>query len=170
MNDHWRYTAKSVTKYNPALRDENGYYKKNEWTGFFQIGQMFDGEIFTIESYLETEKKYIEAAIYFFEFHNCDKIILKGVEKYSLAEYNHADLDELSLLYNRIAEGDIISIKDLATILKLILRELMWAELFCSTSNDVALHFGYDFYMYFSSDQDMNPLFERIKEIGLFVY
>ena len=49
MNDKWRYTTTSITKYNPIFRDENGIFKKIEWIGFFQIGQLFDGVKLTFE-------------------------------------------------------------------------------------------------------------------------
>ena len=170
MQDNWRYTATSITKYNPVFRDENGYYKKREWIGFSQIGQFYDGEEFTFRSYLETEHKYIQAVIYFFQFHNCKKIILRNVEKYDVSEYKYNDKQELILLFDQITEGYAISIEDLSTVVKLILRELFWADLFCSNSEENAVRFGYDFYMYFNSNTTMAELFVKIKQLGLFIY
>jgi hypothetical protein len=169
MNEKWRYTANSVTKYNPLYRDANGHYTKNEWLGFFQVGQIVDGKIFSLEEYLEVEGKYIEAAYCFFQFHKCDSILIKSIEKKDVMSYSLADKDQLILLYERISDDQIIPIKDLGLFVKLVLRELAWGELFCINNPNVALRFGYDFYMYFNSNRDMTELFTKIEKIGLYI-
>lgn len=169
MNKDWRYTAKLVSKFNPAFKDDKGHYRIDEWIGFFQIGKKFhDGEL-TFQSYLITEDAYIKAAIFFFKFHGCHKVVLSSLEKNDFSEYNYGDRDELMLSYNNISEGQVVIIEHLSNVVKLILRELIWVELFCEESNDIAVRFGYDFYMYFSSNQDLSDLFIKIEELGLYV-
>ena len=170
MNDEWRLNAVSVTKYNPAFRNEKGHYLKDEWIGFGQIGRTFSGELLTLESYLQTEEKYINAASNFFRFHNCDKIVLKSIEKYDIEDYNLDDKNILTSFYHRFSEGETILIGDLEMVIKLILRECMWCELVCSFSEDIAVRFGYDFYMYFNSNTDMRTLFKKVEELGLYVW
>ena len=52
-----------VTKYNPIYRDENGFYKKNEWISVGDIGQCYDGEILTAENYQNIENAYVNAIL-----------------------------------------------------------------------------------------------------------
>jgi len=170
MEDNWRYTAKSITKYNPAFRDENGHYKKNEWIGFLQIGEEFEDGILSFDMYLETEKKYVQSATLFFEFHECRQVALRGVEKYGFSDYKYEDKDELISFYKSLHEGQLVALNDLDKVVKLILRELLWAECFCSSSDNIVLRFSYDFYMFFNSDKDMSTLFNNIMKLGLYIY
>ena len=170
MNQEWRYTAKSVTKYNPAYRDHVGIYKKEEWIGFFQLGQNIGGELLTFDNYIEIESKYITAAKWFFQFHNCDYIVIKSIEKKSFSDYEQADKEKLLNTFNLIEEDHVLPVNDIDTVIKLILRELIWAELFCSQDESIAVRFGYDFYMYFNSAKQMDTLIERVAKLGLFVW
>src|ERR1700748_3663308 len=95
MDDHWRFTAVSITKYGPLFRDEKGNYTKNEWLGFFQIGEVLEDGVLTFDKYLEIESKYVAAAEMFFEFHGCNTAVLKTVEKYDYWGYNYKDRKEL---------------------------------------------------------------------------
>ncbi len=165
----WRYSATSVTKYNPIYRDVNGVYQRNEWIGFFQIGKDIDGQIFTLEEYECIEEKYLTAAHLFFTFHNCVKFRIENLEKKYIDDYKYPDKAELVALYSKLGSGQIYELDNLKAIVKLILRELIWAELFCEKSDEIALRFGYDFYMYFNSSKDMTSLFSEIESLGLFV-
>jgi len=170
MEESWRLTARSVTKYNPVFRDEKGHYKRNDWIGFGQIGGSFDDGVLTFESYFDIEQKYIQAAIWFFEFHGCDEIVIRSVEKYDASDYTYEDREEVLALHNNIDEGLVVTINNVGNIVKLILRELLWAELFCTVSEKLALRFGYDFYMYFNSNGNMDELFGRVTGLGLYIY
>jgi hypothetical protein len=170
MKDEWRLDARSITKYNPVFKDGQGFYKKNEWTGLHQIGQVFDNEQLTFDLYLETEKKYIEASIHFFKFHKTDNIIIRNIEKNDFSEYNFEDKESLLSFYNEIKEGFKISIENLSIVVELCLRNLIWAELFDNKSEETALRFGHDFYMYVNSTRDLNEFFREVEKIGLHVY
>ena len=169
MEETWRYTAVSVTKYDPIFRNEKGHYTKNEWIGFFQIGKEFDDGELTFDSYTKMEEKYIQAAMEFFRFHHCDQIVLKNVEKYDISGYNYGDKAELSGFIDTISEGKPTPISAISLLVKVILRELFWADIFCTSSDIIACRFGHDFYMYFNSDKDLNALFVRIRALGLYV-
>ena len=169
MEETWRYTAVSVTKYDPIFRNENGHYTKNEWIGFFQIGKQFDDGELTFDSYKKMEGKYIQAAMEFFQFHQCDQIVLKNIEKYDMSGYKYDDKAELSDFIDTISEGETASISAIGLLVKVILRELFWGEIFCISSDSIACRFGHDFYMYFNSDRDLNDLFVRIRQMGLYI-
>lgn len=170
MNQDWRFTAKSITKYNPVFRDDKGHYKQEEWVGFFQLGETINGESLTFSIYSETENKYITAAKLFFQFHDCTYIKIKNVEKKNFSDYNRDDKGHLLKVYSLIDEGLLLSINDLDIVVKLILRDLVWAELVCDQEESAAVRFGYDFYMYFNSSKNLDGLFEEVTELGLFVW
>ncbi|WP_290708863.1 hypothetical protein, partial [Flavihumibacter sp. CACIAM 22H1] len=111
MNSDWRFTTKLVSKFNPAFKDDRGSSLREDWLGFFQIGKKFyDGEL-TFQSYLITEEKYCKAAILFFQFHNCNKVIVKNLEKNDSSGYNYEDRPDLICLYDAIDEGTIILVE-----------------------------------------------------------
>lgn len=169
MDNKWKH-GRSITKYNPAFRNEKGHYMKDEWIGFGQIGGVYEGVLLTLDSYLQTESKYIKAAYDFFAFHNCENIIIKSLEKYHADDYNLSDKKELLTFFDNIEEGTIIPLNDLTLLIKLILREIAWAELFCISDDEGALTFGYDFYMYFHSNKDMSELYSKVEQLGLYVW
>lgn len=170
MNDEWRLTATSITKYNPVYRDEDGLYTKDEWIGFFQVGEVINGEMLTLEDYLQVEEKYIQSAIAFFRFHGCKEIVLNDIEKNEPFQSGLPHSGELQLVYNSLKNGMPVSVEDLGIIIKLILRDYIWAELFSPESDLVAVRFGYDFYMYVNSDKDLDAFFKDVHNTGLFVW
>lgn len=169
MNDNWRFTTKSITKYDPLFRDKDGRYTKEDWMSFSQVGQIVDGHPLSLDSYLSIEEKYIKAGILFFQFHNCHRIIIKNFEKYDFESYNLNDKKELLKYYDSAFEGTVIPIDDLSFFVKLVLRELIWAEFYCENSQGIALRFGHDYYMYFNSNDNMDILFDDVNRLGLFV-
>lgn len=170
MNDEWRLTAKSITKYNPIYRDKDGVYTRNEWIGFFQIGETINGKMLTLEDYLQVEKKYIQSAIAFFQFHGCREIVLKHLEKNGPFHSTLSGDDELLNVYDLLKDRMIVTIEHLDIIIKLILRDYIWAELLSLESDLVAIRFGYDFYMYVNSDKELDTFFNDVHKTGLFVW
>lgn len=169
IDESWRSSAVLISKYNPVFRDEKGVYTKEEWVSFFQIGKKFDDGILSFAEYEAIEKKYINAALLFFEFHSCHDVVIRRLEKKEIWDYDYSDKHELIALYNKLTENYICSRENLPLLLMLIFRELVWAELHCFDCKDIVLRFGYDFYMYFNSNIIMDKLFSRIIDLGLFV-
>lgn len=161
---------RSITKYDPQFRDKDGNYKNKEWISFYEVGSPIEGEVLTLDNYLKIENKYIDAAISFFEFHNCKEITIKNIEKYNFDGYFLEDMKELVTFFDAATEGIVVSIQGLRTYIILVLREIFWGQFFCIESEDVELKFGYDYYMYFKSNRNMDTLFEQIKKSGLFVW
>ncbi|MEO8405690.1 MAG: hypothetical protein ABI480_13875 [Chitinophagaceae bacterium] len=166
---NWRYSAKSVTKYNPLFRNNEGHYTKDEWIGYFQLGENVNGETLTFQEYLKVERKYILAAKLFFKLHGCENFIVKNLERKGTASYQQNDRSELVRLYDFINDGTTISVDDIDNVIKLILRELIWCELFCLHNELIAVRFGYDMYMYFNSDKEWDGITAEINRIGLFI-
>ncbi|MDB5203566.1 MAG: hypothetical protein JWQ27_2975 [Ferruginibacter sp.] len=166
MQENWRYTAKSITKYDPAFRNDKGVYLRSEWTSYKDIGERFNQVLFTKDDYIKTEQHYIEAVKLFFEFHSCEYFGLENLEIYNAKALENIDEIKLHLHVNQI---NVFKIKDIPQIVQLILREVIWGELISRFDNEIAVRFGYDFYMYFNSDRDISSLLEKIKQIGLYI-
>ena len=73
-------TEYRITKYNPANRI-NGVYMADEWTSFSDIGKVFGGTTLSQDTYLQTEKAYIDCGIELIEKSKITKvrIILNNV-------------------------------------------------------------------------------------------
>ncbi|MFT3676837.1 MAG: hypothetical protein QM781_13170 [Chitinophagaceae bacterium] len=173
MNQDWEFSAKSVTKYNPVYRDEQGHYEKEEWIGFFQLGRVVSGELLTYDEYVKVENRYVLAAKLFLTFNNCSDIMIVNLEKREIDDFSvYFPNDETGHIktFTEIKEGAFVSGDDIDNIIRLILREVVWAELVCKTEESVAIRFGYDFYMYFNSPKKWEILIPEIEKIGLFVY
>lgn len=166
----WMYTAVEITKYDPQYRDENGHYRKEEWIGFFQLGKLVGTEILSLKSYLEAENKYIAAANLFFCFHSCKMVRVRRIEKHDWSSYSLDDKDELRNIFDQLQEDAEFSVQQLPALVKLVLRELAWYEILSAENSEIAVRFGWDFYMYFNSTKDMKELLEEVKRsTGLFV-
>jgi hypothetical protein len=168
-NSDWREKAIRISKYDPAARDEEGRYTKDDWTSYTDIGSEFNGIKLTIGEYLTVEKKYIDAARMFFEFNSCDLIKVSNLAKFDFDQYYLSDKNEVLAIYENLKNGANVLPADLGIIIKLILRGYVWMELFCSSSPDTAVRFGYDLYMYFNSKKDLGTLLEITKSKGLYV-
>lgn len=153
-----------VTKYNPSHRDQQGRFVKNEWTSFSDVGKMFEGRLFTISDYEFAESNYIKAVNIFLVEKNVKSVAIEQLEKNGLDE--NMD-DTMKEEYLRIQDGDAILLGNLPTVLKLILREYIWAKLVSDTG--ISITFGYDFYMYFHSTNEIFRGKEQIQALGLFV-
>jgi hypothetical protein len=145
-----------VTKYNPQYRDTNDVYTREEWTSFSDINKVFQGKLFSLNEYLLVEEKYIKAVKTILKEKNIKNLKIRDLEIYS---------EDLNL---NLKEGDSIGSLNLNEVMKMILRENIWCKL---VSDDYfEIHFGYDYYMYFVSNEISNRVIESVKEIeGLFV-
>ncbi|NIG55390.1 hypothetical protein [Chitinophaga sp. Cy-1792] len=145
MNDDWRFTAQRITKYNPRYRNANGAYTKNEWTSFCDIGKSFDGVELTPAEYFRTEAHYIASILLIMQRAGYSEVRVRSLEKTAVDTRLNGDL---LIRYNSVVDGEIMGLDVWPTIVQLILREYLWAELVCSA--DCIFRFGYDYYMYFN--------------------
>ena len=54
-----------ISKYDPALRNAQGYYLADDWTFFAQVGQSFNGRQLTYKDYVSVESAYVRSAMLF---------------------------------------------------------------------------------------------------------
>lgn len=146
-----------VTKYNPVNRDENGYYLKDEWTSFSDIGKLYNGIEFTIEEYLKYEKAYIDSILVIMDCNNIDNLNIINLEKY----------EEDNEYLNTFTEGMLLSNSQIKEVVRLVLRDEMWCKLIKDDSFFV--HFGYDFYMYIGANNKCDELITFIEDKDIFI-
>ncbi|MEG0258857.1 MAG: hypothetical protein RR595_11150 [Lysinibacillus sp.] len=162
--NQWR-----VTKYNPDLRDENGWYTlQEEWTCPSEIGKVFEGRIFTLEDYLRTESAYINAIVHFIHDSGINTLRILQLTKIDISES-----DKLSTLYEddfdqlMLEEDWIVSEKEIRTIAKMVLRNFIWCQFY--SSDTFFINFGWDYYMYIGSNNKCLSAIENAANAGLFV-
>jgi hypothetical protein len=164
----------SITKYNPIDRNSEGIYLKEEWTSISDIGKFFDGNLFTKEEYLRTERKYIQSVFFIIDFFEVDKIRIQNLYKYTNKKWfkNNKQVN-LSKFHSILHSGMIIGIYrtfEIEKIIKIALREIASLEIEINPSTKIT--FGYDYYMYLESSelkQGLEPVISKIKKLGLFV-
>ncbi|ETP69938.1 hypothetical protein G159_04350 [Planococcus glaciei CHR43] len=146
-----------VTKYNPQNRDEKGHYTLvDEWISISDVGKTYHGQIFTMEQYLATEEKYIQAVEVLMQKTSVNHLKLLDLE-------NHSHETALNL-----SEGKTIPISLIRELVKMILREVVWGRLVAE--NQFEIHFGWDYYMYFVGESLTDDIIEELRKIdGLYV-
>lgn len=155
-----------ITKFNPQNRDKNGYYKKNEWTSFSDIGEEFEGVELTLDSYLFCENAYINAITTIMTGNNLNSIRIETLEKNDYT--NFSDLTEINVkkYFESLKNNMNVSKSEVNLVARLVLREMMWCKLVCER---MYVHFGYDYYMYIGSEKQLENELSIITNNGLFV-
>ncbi len=146
-----------ITKYDPAKREEDGYYQLDDWISVSDI----DKHIVTKEEYLFVENNYVAIIINIMEHLKIEGLKVNGLEKgfnlqrniFILSKYNIFLDKNQQYIFKTIKNNNYYHIKEIKSVVKLILRECMWCRL---VSPSVKFTFGYDYYMYFHSVTDFN--------------
>lgn len=134
-----------VSKYNPIYRDKGGVYSKDEWTSYSDIGKCFCNKTFTIEDYEDVETAYINTILKVSNAIGVKKFTLISLEKNkTLNELDHLSEGQKKC-YSHLEENMRININEITITVKLLLREVVWGKLI---SENLVIHFGYDYYMY----------------------
>ena len=158
-----------VSKYNPIYRNEKGYYLKEEWTDFSDIGKEFLGKKLTFEEYVEQEKAYIVTVLEIANLLEIEHFYLSGVEiYYSDDDKESGELFDFFRKYQnfQIETGKIIEMSLLEEIVSLILRNNFWARI---VSERMEVHFGYDYYMYIGVSEKLDDAKSIPEKHGLFI-
>ena len=141
-----------VTKYNPAYRDTQGRYTRNEWTSFQEVPAAV-----SLENYLQVEQSYIDSALQFLAEQSIVSLKLRGLE--NSRRHKIAGLP----LKNEAP----IPLARLGQVVRDILREKFWARLESDCTSYV--HFGWDFYMYIGLPTRPTGAIRAAEKRGLFV-
>ena len=137
-----------------------------DWSSFSEIGRDFGGQQLTFEQYLIAENAYADAANSFFAEANLDFVTVVHCDM--LPEIGiAARLKGIALTPAILKTGSVISRGDLADIVRLNLREVIWCKL--AAKNQFYLDFGWDFYMYVGSASPSVSAIQMAESHGLFV-
>jgi hypothetical protein len=142
-----------VTRYDPARRDERGWYPVDDWVEYQEIGRTFHGETLTEETYLRVEDAYVAFLTDAAAELGVDEVELRGPE----------GLEDEAPAPDRIAADEAA-----AELLRSVIRGNVWWR-FESPDNRFAVHVGHDMYMYFGSDREPLEAFQKAEASGLFV-
>ena len=142
-------TEYRITKYNPANRI-NGAYMTDEWTSISDIGKVFDGTILSQDTYLKTEKAYIDCCIELIEKAKISIFSIKQAEYYT---------------ENVRFPSSISNTHEIRQVITACLREQCWLKL---VAKDFFIHFGYDYYVYVGSVLSKETVAETATKFGLF--
>jgi hypothetical protein len=128
--DWWR-----ISKYDPAFRDENYVYQRDEWTSAADIGRRYEGETLDAESYLATETAHAEAVRAFMADANVAVLTVRSFQRPSELDYEYLaklsvpDSQELEQQMRHVQEGDELAGQELDRVLRLLLRKVFWCRL-----------------------------------------
>ncbi|MBO0440216.1 hypothetical protein [Candidatus Enterococcus ikei] len=161
MYNSWR-----VTKYNPKYRNSKGVYLKDEWTSITDIGKEFNGVQLTMDMYLAIENAYTQIVLSAMSELKIETLRIKELEKIGFKEHYKNTENELESLYNSLKNDLIVSSSQISMLLKLILRETIWCKL---VSENLFIHFGYDYYMYIGVKSSLPKTNQLIKKSGLYL-
>lgn len=134
-----------ISKYNPEYR-KNGIYLKDEWTDYSDIGDKFDGKMFTKQEYLRVEQNYISCILTILENSGATQLFIDGYEDYTT---------------NAWKNGQYLTTAELPQLIQDCLRNKCWCKL---KGNQAYVHFSDDFYFYIGcnlSNQNVEALCQR---------
>lgn len=155
-----------ITKYNPENRNSKGHYMADEWTSVNDIGNIYSSKELTLSDYVLVEEKYVDAVKTIMTEAKIKRLKIQEFEKFEYSGIIDVNSDFLINMYDSLAEGMMIEKQNLSSVVKLVLRENVWAKL---VDPSLEIHFGYDYYMYVCSEYSLSLAVERIIENGLFV-
>jgi hypothetical protein len=147
-------SALRVTKYDPALRDERGAFVGDDWTSVSDVGATFNGELLTLQHYLEVEARHLQVIAAFLAEAGVDAACVRVPEVYAGARWWPSEGQRLS----RLETVDVV-------------REMLRERGFCrlEAPGAVYIHVGYDYYVYIGGDVPSERSTELARQIGLFV-
>ena len=165
-----------ITKFDPRKRNKQGHFLDNsEWTAISDIGKSAYKYV-TYEEYEKVETTYIDAVRLILREKNLNSLEVDGLEAsyYTKEAFEEDTLsgrlrnievdyhDEIATLKN----GTTLSLAEIPTIMRLILRECIWMKLLQA---DFSLTFGYDYYMYVKCYNLKGATIKAIEKMNLFV-
>ena len=141
-----------ITKYNPNFRDVNGFYQKNYWILFSDIGRKFEGKNLSLSQYTKVEDAYVNSILLIMDECEIDSLAIIKIE----SDNTHC----------KIKIGDRLKGKRLDSTIRNTLRDNIWVKLSCPRRAFV--HFGWDYYMYAGVSRPIQNSLKEIDKMGLF--
>ena len=149
-----------ITKYDPQNRDADGVYLKDEWTGYGDIGRIFEGKVLTLEDYVKAEEMYIKAVLFFMKCLDIDTLKVISLEQYGKSPKS------VTAEGVRIKNNTFYAKEKIAFIIKSILRCKFWCMF---ESENIRIRFDYNYYMRLACTMPCTSTIAQIELLGLFV-
>ena len=143
-----------ITKYNPAFRDANGAYRRDEWTSASDVGQSFNGQLLTTAEYQRVEAAYVTSALALLRAAGSTSLRVTGLEY------------PVSTPPLPLHEGAVVSLAEAAAIVAGVLRDEFWCKLEGPNS---FVHIGHDYTMYVGVPIACPQAEDLASRLGLFV-
>lgn len=144
------------------------------WTSVSDIGKVINGKLLTVNEYLTVEDLYIQAIKIFMMYSNISALTIEQLEKplnlEVIKERNtqkgltSSNSDALYDFYQSVTEGMAVGIHEIEYIIRLALRENLWAQL---QSEAMFIRFDYDYYMDIGGIGLCEEAITKISELGL---
>lgn len=155
-----------ITKYNPTYRNASGAYQKDEWTSFSDIGKKIGATTFTFAEYIIIEDSYVNAISQFLKCNEIQSMRITSLEKYSLPKNLSFYSQPLIDTFHVIVDNLVLDLETIQNVARLVLREDIWCQL---VTKHMSVTFGYDYYMYITTDKECMASIILIQQTGLFV-
>lgn len=161
-----------ICKYDPAFRDERGFYQRDEWTSISDIGRSFGGVVLDVQTYLAMENAYVGALREFMADAGVSSLrvvsLKPAVDLDALRRYGLPDAEELTRLASELREDSELSGVTLDQVCRLSLREVLWCRLewpgrFVARASD-------DYYLHIGTTAPSERAIAKTLESGLFVH
>jgi len=164
-----------ITKYNPLFRDAEGRFNRDDWTSISDIGKVFDNQVLTIVMYKKTEDSYIKAVHLTMDFLNLPYLHAKNIIKSFPDDQFLALINDNIKLYPKdmlhyyfsTNKNEKITHEDIDKHCRFQLREDVGSALIYPQK--FKLFIGYDYLMSVHSHIQLDPIFQTIQNLGLFV-
>lgn len=145
-----------ITKYNPIYRNEKGFYLRDEWTDYSDIGKLFDGKALDKTEYFKVENSYINVIKILMNLCNVKVLKIKNLE---IKDYNiNKEIkikNNIKLLANQIQK-----------FAQYCLRNRIWCKF--ELKGSMYVHFGYDYYMFIGCNISYDKVSEICRQNDLF--
>jgi len=147
-----------ISRYNPKYRDINDVFLLNTWTSWSDIGEKYEeygNNSLTLKEYLLTETQYVKVILAILKSKNIKKLTIQELEKYKTVFESEELLKSKNIFLNQnekyilssISNNKEYDLKNIETVITLILRDCFWCILKAVNSN-LYVRFGYDLYVY----------------------
>ena len=170
MNNINKQKWETIVKYSPE-HYKDGVYTKDEWTSILDICRTFDGKKLYLPEYLETETRYANTIVDIINHLKINEVILQQSYKrktYLTLPYGNLPFNSSIDYINRTKSQSVIPVEQVPAIVRLSLRN--WGYFpFYSAGHELAVDFGYDFYMYVHTSMDLQELNGIVRANKLFL-
>lgn len=160
-----------ITKYDPLNRNEKGHYLYDDWTEISDIGKTMEGELVTVEKYLDVEADYINAVTQILKENKIEYLRVIGFDKSSLKYWNKKNKEKWFHRHEfetiNLFEDKQVTIEEIEIICQMIFRNYFHCSL--EIMDKVYIHFGYDMYMYVGTSNISNELLKKLNSTSVFI-